>query len=191
MPNLVINRLTKILEASNTITVANSLSFPMVCNMAPNGWRFMSCGCRELDRSAGTEIWIDSTFRHKSGIWQTFAMNSPEALHTKLSTNEPRFPLVTHTVNSDVRFGCYGLLKSGQGAKNFLDRLVIQSNGQISGHKRHKCCWGLNMDSVDHLLSFLTPTHTHVSGAHSHSYGHFGTATCGVSGLLEIGFTNG
>jgi hypothetical protein len=29
------------------------------------------------------------------------------------------------------------------------------------------------------------PTHTHVSDAHSHSYDHFGTATCRVSGLLE------
>jgi hypothetical protein len=30
------------------------------------------------------------------------------------------------------------------------------------------------------------PTQTHVSNAHSLGYGHFGTATCGVSGLLEI-----
>jgi hypothetical protein len=41
------------------------------------------------------------------------------------------------------------------------------------------------------LLNLPTPTHTHVSDAHSHGYGHFGTATCRVSGLLEIGFTDG
>jgi hypothetical protein len=29
------------------------------------------------------------------------------------------------------------------------------------------------------------PTQTHVSDAHNHSYGHFGTAMCGVSGLLK------
>jgi hypothetical protein len=47
-------------------------------------------------------------------------------------------------------------------------------------------CWSLHTTSEDHLLSFLTPTQTHVSDAHSHGYGHFGTATCVVSGLLEI-----
>jgi hypothetical protein len=44
--------------------------------------------------------------------------------------------------------------------------------------------WGLHKISEDHLLSFPTPTQTHVSNAHSHSCGRFGTATCGVSGLL-------
>jgi hypothetical protein len=47
-------------------------------------------------------------------------------------------------------------------------------------------CWGLHTRSEDHLLNFLTPTQTHVSDAHIHGYGHLGTATCGVSGLLEI-----
>jgi hypothetical protein len=35
------------------------------------------------------------------------------------------------------------------------------------------------------MLSFPTLTHTQVSDAHSHGYGHFGTTTCGVSGLLK------
>jgi hypothetical protein len=34
-------------------------------------------------------------------------------------------------------------------------------------------------------LSFPTPTRTHVSDAHSHGYGHFDIATCGVSGSLK------
>jgi hypothetical protein len=46
-------------------------------------------------------------------------------------------------------------------------------------------CWSLNRKSEDHFLSFPKPPQLHVSDAHSHSYGHFGTATCGVSGLLE------
>jgi hypothetical protein len=41
------------------------------------------------------------------------------------------------------------------------------------------------MDSEDLLLSFPTPNQTHVSDTHSHGYGHFGTTTCRVSGLLE------
>jgi hypothetical protein len=72
-----------------------------------------------------------------------------------------------------------------------MDRLVIQENGQVLGHKICKTCWGLNMDSEGHLLRFLTPTRTHVSDTHNHSYGHFSTTTCGVSGLLEIRFTDG
>jgi hypothetical protein len=35
------------------------------------------------------------------------------------------------------------------------------------------------------MLSFSTPTQTHVSDVHSHGYGHFGTTTCGVSSLLK------
>jgi hypothetical protein len=48
-------------------------------------------------------------------------MTFPETLNTKNSFNKLSFPLVTHTVNSDARFGSYGILKSGQGAENFLD----------------------------------------------------------------------
>jgi hypothetical protein len=58
-------------------------------------------------------------------------MTSPETLNTKFSANELSFPLVTHTVDSGARFDSYGSLKSGQGAENFLDRLVIQANGQV------------------------------------------------------------
>jgi hypothetical protein len=57
-------------------------------------------------------------------------MTSPETLNMKLSANEFSFLLVTHTVNSDARFGRYTLLKSGQGAEQILDRLGIHANGQ-------------------------------------------------------------
>jgi hypothetical protein len=58
----------------------------------------------------------------------------------KLSANELSFPLVTHTVNFDARFGSYGVFKSGQGVENFLDRSVIQANGQVSGHTMCETC---------------------------------------------------
>jgi hypothetical protein len=45
--------------------------------------------------------------------------------------------------------------------------------------------WGSNTRSEDCFLIFPTPTHTHISDTHSHGYGHFGTATCIVSDLLE------
>jgi hypothetical protein len=49
--------------------------------------------------------------------------------------------------------------------------------------------WGTYWSySEDHLLGFSAPTHTHVSDTHNHGYGHFGTTTCGVSGLLENQF---
>jgi hypothetical protein len=40
-------------------------------------------------------------------------MTSPETLNTKVAVNKISFPLVTHTVLSDLRFDSYGLLKSG------------------------------------------------------------------------------
>jgi hypothetical protein len=56
---------------------------------------------------------------------------------------------------------------------------------RILGHKMGEICWGLNTRSEAHLPSFLTPTQTHISDAHNHSYGHFGIVTCGVSDLLK------
>jgi hypothetical protein len=46
-------------------------------------------------------------------------------------------------------------------------------------------CQGLHTRYEDHFLIFPTPTETHISDAHNYGYGHFGTATCGVSGLLQ------
>jgi hypothetical protein len=50
-------------------------------------------------------------------------MTSPENLNTKVSINELSFLLVIHMVYSDVRFERYGILNSGHGAENFLDKL--------------------------------------------------------------------
>jgi hypothetical protein len=94
----------------------------------------------KLNRSAETEFLADFTFQHKSGVWQNFAMASPETLNTKFPSDELNFPLLTHMVNSDLQFGSYRLLKSGQGAENFLDRLIIQVNGHVLGHKKRKSC---------------------------------------------------
>jgi hypothetical protein len=52
---------------------------------------------------------------------------------------------------SDARFDSYGILKSGRGVENFLNRLC-----------------------------FLTPTHTHIFGNHSSGYTCFNTAMCEV-----------
>jgi hypothetical protein len=58
-------------------------------------------------------------------------MTSPESLNMKFSFNELSFPLVTHTVNSDARFDSYVILKSGQDAEHFLDRLDRRTNDQV------------------------------------------------------------
>jgi hypothetical protein len=36
---------------------------------------------------------------------------------------------------SDARFGSYGILMSGPGAEDFLDRLDILTNDQVSGRR--------------------------------------------------------
>jgi hypothetical protein len=58
-------------------------------------------------------------------------MTSPETLNTKVSVDELIFLLVTHMTYFDARFDSYAILKSGQGAENFLDRLDIPMNDQI------------------------------------------------------------
>jgi hypothetical protein len=58
-------------------------------------------------------------------------MTSPETLNTKVVDNKLSFLLVTHRTYSDARFDSYGILKSGQGADNFLDRLDIPTNDQV------------------------------------------------------------
>jgi hypothetical protein len=58
-------------------------------------------------------------------------MASPETLNTKVSINKLSFLLVTHTVYSDARLDSYGLLKTEQGAGQFLDRLFIHADDQV------------------------------------------------------------
>jgi hypothetical protein len=58
-------------------------------------------------------------------------MTFQEALNTKVSVSKVSFPLVTHTAYSDARFDRYGILNSGRGAENFLDRLCRPANDQV------------------------------------------------------------
>jgi hypothetical protein len=94
--------------------------------MTPDGQQFLSYDCPKL---AGLlklkKFWTDLTFQDKSGFWRNFSMTSREILYTKNAMNELFFLLVTHTSYFDTRFGRYGFLKSGYGADQILDRLVI------------------------------------------------------------------
>jgi hypothetical protein len=99
--------------------------------MTPNGYRFASYGGRKLDRFNDPEFWADSTFRSKSGFRRNFAMTSPETLNTKVVIDELSVPLVTHATYSNSWFDSYGILKSGQGAENFLDRLDKPMDDQV------------------------------------------------------------
>jgi hypothetical protein len=60
-------------------------------------------------------------------------MTSPETLYTENVANELIFLLVTHTTCFNIRFGCYGFLKSGFSARLILDNLGIQMLGQDFG----------------------------------------------------------
>jgi hypothetical protein len=84
--------------------VANSLSFPMVHKMAPNGCRFVSYGSQKLDRLLNQQFWEDLTSLYKSVFWQNFTMTSLETLYMKNAINKLSFLLVTHTTCFDTRF---------------------------------------------------------------------------------------
>jgi hypothetical protein len=58
-------------------------------------------------------------------------MTSPETLNMKIVINKLSFLLVTHMANSVAPFDSYRILKSGQGAEYFLDRLDMQMNNQV------------------------------------------------------------
>jgi hypothetical protein len=134
----------------------------------------------ELDRLAESEF-LDGL--HLSSLVRflaKFLHDLPETLNTKIAVNELKFPLVTHTVYSNTQFDSYRLLKSGHGAEQILDRLDIQVNSQILGHKKCESWQGLVIDCIGHLLSFPTPTRTHIFGNHGNGYSHLSIATCGV-----------
>jgi hypothetical protein len=52
-------------------------------------------------------------------------MTSPETSHTKNVANELSFQLVTHTTHFDIRFGCYGLLKSCFSFGHVIDWIAV------------------------------------------------------------------
>jgi hypothetical protein len=90
----------------------------------------MSYDCRELDRFTESEFWADWTFFPGEEWW----MNQ----NTKVAINELSFPLVTYMAHSDAWFDSDGILMSGRGAKNFLDRLGRPANNRVLGQKMHK-----------------------------------------------------
>jgi hypothetical protein len=55
-------------------------------------------------------------------------MTSPEALYTKNAINKHGFPLVTHTVYFDTRFGRYGFLNLGFSVELFLSAWTLEQN---------------------------------------------------------------
>jgi hypothetical protein len=122
---------------------------------------------------------------YKSSFWKKFALTSPETLYTKHAVNELSFLVVTHTTCFNIRFDRYEFLKLGFSVGQILDRLVYRGLVRFLGHEMGETCWVRNTRSEAHLLSFSTPTQTHVSDVHSHGYGHFSTATCGVSSLWK------
>jgi hypothetical protein len=133
----------------------------MVHFITPNGQRITSYDCRKLDRFAESEFWADWTFWSKSGFWQNSAMTFPETLNTKVADNDLSFPLVTHMAFSDARFGSYGILKSGRGAENFLDRLCRPVNNQV-----------LRAEDAQKLMRVVYKFHrplTQLSNAYSHA----------------------
>jgi hypothetical protein len=73
------------------------------------------------------------TFLYESGLWQNFAITTPETLYMKNVVNELIFLPVTHMTCFDIRFNRYEFLKSGFTAGQILDRLVIQVLGQVFG----------------------------------------------------------
>jgi hypothetical protein len=131
------------------------------------------------------DFWADWTILYELGVWQNFAMTSPETLYMKNVANKLSFRPVTHTSCFNIRFDRYGFLKSGFNTDLILDSLAYRCLVRFSGQKMGETCWGLNTKSEAHLLRFPTPIETHVSDADSHVHGHFVTATCGVSGLLK------
>jgi hypothetical protein len=89
-------------------------------------------------------------------------MSFPETLNTKVADNDLSFPLVTHMAYSDAQFGNYGILKSGRGAENFLDRLCRPANDQVLGAEDAR-----NLMRV--VYKFRRPL-TQLSNAYSHAY---------------------
>jgi hypothetical protein len=78
----------------------------------------------------------------------------------------------THMAYSDTRFCRYGFLNSGYGAEPIPDRTDRWVNFSGLRPKKRESWRSLSMDFVDHLTSFLAPTHTHVFGNHINGYHH-------------------
>jgi hypothetical protein len=89
-------------------------------------------------------------------------MTFPETLNNKVTDSELSFPMVTHMAFSDARLGSYGILKSGRGAENFLDRLCRPVNNQVLRAEDAQ-----NLTRVVYI--FRRPL-TQLSNAYSHAH---------------------
>jgi hypothetical protein len=89
-------------------------------------------------------------------------MTFPETLNTKVADKELSFPLVTHMAYSDARFGNYGILKSEQGAENFLDRLCRPANDQVLRAE--------NARNLTRVVYKFRRSLTQLSNAYSHTH---------------------
>jgi hypothetical protein len=79
---------------------------------------------------AKTAFLADQIFLYTTGSWRNFAMTSPKTSHMKNFSNEFSFPLVTHTTDFNIQFGCYSIWIP----VSVLDRLWIgQTVGVQSG----------------------------------------------------------
>jgi hypothetical protein len=103
----------------------------MVHFITPNGQRITSYGYQRMARWLNRGKLSGLDLPTQISIWQNFAMTFLETLNTKVADNDLSFPLVTHMAYSDAWFGSYGILKSGRGAENFLDRLCRPANDQV------------------------------------------------------------
>jgi hypothetical protein len=65
----------------------------------------------------------DLTLMYKTGFWRNSAMTSPATSYTKNVANKLSFLLITPTIRFDIRFGCYGVLKSCFSSGQVIDRL--------------------------------------------------------------------
>jgi hypothetical protein len=128
---------------------------------------------------------------YKSSFWKNFALTSPETLYTKHAVNELSFLVVTHTTCFDIRFDRYEFLKLGFSVGQILDRLVYRGLVRFLGHEMGETCWVRNTRSEAHLLSFSTPTQTHVSDVHSHGYGISVQPRAELAVCGKIGLSNG
>jgi hypothetical protein len=90
-------------------------------------------------------------------------MTFPETLNTKVADSKLSFLLVTHMAFSDARFGSYGILKSGRGAENFLDRLCRPANDQV-----------LRAEDAQNLMRDVYKFHRPLTQlSHAYSHAHF------------------
>jgi hypothetical protein len=89
-------------------------------------------------------------------------MTFPETLNTKVADSKLSFPLVSHMAFPDARFDSYGILKSGWGAENFLDRLCRPVNNQV-----------LRAEDAQNMMRVVYEFHrplTQLSNAYSHAH---------------------